>query len=218
MLREEAEEEQNDTEPYDRVAMSGRHLLMLIDDILDFSKLEAGKVAIAIEEFDLAELLEEVCVTIRPMAHKGGNELQLIYHGSPVYLSSDPFRLRQILINLLSNACKFTQNGQIFLEIAEVARDSKAAKDGNAAVRFSVRDTGIGISDEQRERLFSDFSQADDSTTRQYGGTGLGLAISQRLCELLGGEILLESTLGKGSEFSFCLQTELPQSADTSGH
>lgn len=202
MLREDAEDEQRDTEPYDRVAMSGRHLLNLIDDILDFSKIEAGKVSISIEEIDLAPLLEEVCATVRPQALDRSNELELSYCGTPVQVMSDPFRLRQILINLLSNACKFTKDGQVTLEVTE----SEAS--GTKGVLFSVSDTGIGISEEQRERLFSDFSQADNSTTRQYGGTGLGLAISQRLCGLLGGEISLESTPGEGSEFSFTLPAE----------
>ena len=205
MLREEAEEQDIDTEPYDRVAMSGRHLLHLIDDILDFSKIEAGKVNISKEKIELAELLEGVCSTVQPMAHNGNNSLTLNYSGSPATIVSDPFRLRQILINLLSNACKFTKDGNITLEVFENQIMDKGG------VCFSVRDTGIGISKEQRERLFSDFSQADISTTREYGGTGLGLAISQRLCQLLGGEISLESTVGVGSEFSFSLLSGIQQ-------
>ncbi len=205
MLREEAEEEENDTEPFDRVAMSGRHLLRLIDDILDFSKLEAGKVTIAIEVIDLAELLNEICTTVQPMAEDRNNQLRLEFSGTPEFITSDPFRLKQILINLLSNACKFTKAGEIFLHVSEHNTDS------GTGARFSVRDTGIGISEEQHERLFSDFVQADISTTRQYGGTGLGLAISQRLCALLGGEITLESTIGEGSEFSFVLLINTPQ-------
>ena len=203
MLREEAEDEHNDTEPYDRVAMSGRHLLKLIDDILDFSKLEAGKITIAIEEIELEELLEEVFVTVAPMAQGRGNRLELGFTGTPAKMMSDPLRLRQILINLLGNACKFTKDGKIILEV-----DAHNI-DGKEGVRFSVRDTGIGISEEQRERLFSDFFQADISTTRQYGGTGLGLAISQRLCRLLGGEISLKSAIGEGAEFSFTLQSNI---------
>ena len=200
MLREEAEEEKNDTEPFDRVAMSGRHLLQLIDDILDFSKLEAGRVTISMEQIDLGELLSEVCTTIHPMAENRNNRLQLDFSGSPDTITTDPFRLKQILINLLSNACKFTDRGEIFLKVGQ----STNTKD---RIFFTVRDTGIGISEDQHERLFSDFVQADISTTRQYGGSGLGLAISQRLCELLGGRISLQSTLGKGSEFSFTLLT-----------
>ena len=200
MLREDAEEEKKDTEPYDRVTNSGRHLLQLIDDILDFSKLEAGKLTILMEEIDLIELLEEVCSTVQPIAEKRNNQLKLNYSGTPEFLYSDPFRLRQILINLLSNACKFTNNGEILLKVSEHNENRIEA------VNFSVHDTGIGISEEQSERLFSDFVQADISTTREYGGSGLGLAISQRLCKLLGGgEIKLESKLGQGSVFSFTL-------------
>lgn len=199
MLREEAEEENNDTEPFDRVAMSGRHLLKVIDDVLDFSKIEAGKITISMEEINLRELLEEVCTTVQPMADARKNQLKLDFAGSPEHIISDPFRLRQILINLLSNACKFTKSGHIYLQVTGLNSDEKER------VRFTVRDTGIGISQEQREQLFSDFVQADISTTRQYGGSGLGLAISQRLCELLDSEISLESTIGEGSEFSFSL-------------
>ena len=204
MLREEAAEEENDTEPFDRVAMSGRHLLQLIDDILDFSKLEAGKVTISMEQIDLGELLNEVCTTVQPMAENRSNRLHLEFSGIPKHITSDPFRLKQILINLLSNACKFTKEGEIYLHVSD--------HNTKAGIHFSVQDTGIGISEEQHERLFSDFVQADASTTRQYGGSGLGLAISQRLCELLGGKISLQSTLGQGSEFSFVLpgnQTQL---------
>lgn len=204
MLREEAEEDENDTEPFDRVAMSGRHLLYLIDDILDFSKLEAGKVTISMERINLAELLNDVCTTIYPMAENRNNQLQLDFSGTPDTIITDPFRLKQILINLLSNACKFTDKGEIFLKVGQ----STNTKD---SVVFTVRDTGIGISADQHEQLFSDFVQADISTTRQYGGSGLGLAISQRLCELLGGKIFLQSTLGKGSEFSFTLLTNPSQ-------
>ncbi len=199
MLREEAEDENKDTEPYDRVAGSGRHLLHLIDDILDFSKIEAGKIQLIVESVELPALLDDLIATVEPIASNRGNDLALVYHGTPERLQTDPFRLKQIVLNLLSNACKFTENGSISLEVAEIA-------DGeNPAVLFTVKDTGIGISSSQSARLFEDFSQADTSTTRQYGGTGLGLAISQRLCRLLGGEIALSSTPGEGSEFSFTL-------------
>ncbi len=199
MLREEAEEDNSDTEPYDRVAASGRHLLRLIDDILDFSKIEAGKIQLLVEQVDIEELLQEVLVTAKPLADARGNRLVLEYSGTPESVRSDPVRLRQILLNLLSNACKFTSNGTVWLKVADNSINS------DPAVHFSVRDTGIGISKEQSEQLFQDFSQADISTTREYGGTGLGLAISQRLCGLLGGEISLQSTVGEGSEFSFTL-------------
>ena len=202
MLREEAEDEDKDTDPYDRVARSGRHLLSLIDDILDFSKIEAGKIEIARESVNLRELLDEVIATADPLAESNGIALKLEYENNPTHLHTDPLRLRQIVLNLLSNACKFTEVGSVCLTVeSEVSTDA-------AGVRFSVVDTGIGISKEQSEHLFADFSQADISTTRRYGGTGLGLAISQRLCNLLGGEIQLDSTVGEGSRFSFVLPME----------
>ena len=231
MLREEAEDENKDTEPYDRVAGSGRHLLHLIDDILDFSKIEAGKVELAIEEVDLRDLLEDVIATAQPLAEHGGNSLVLEYKDDPPYLLTDPLRLRQIVLNLLSNACKFTEDGTVRLTVVRttmaVTPEAAAALCGDGAVpgdallesvgdgsvvvsgvSFTVKDTGIGISKEQSATLFEDFSQADNSTTRRYGGTGLGLAISQRLCNLLGGSIKLESRLGEGATFSFTLPSQ----------
>lgn len=202
MLREEAEEQHSDTEPYDRVAMSGRHLLQLIDDLLDMSKLDAGKLSISIEVVELESLLVQVCSTVQPMATNQNNHIKLNYSGMPDYIQTDSLRLKQILINLLSNACKFTKNGDIQLEVSE----SSAA--GKNSVRFCVRDTGIGIPHDQHEQLFGEFFQIDASPIRQYGGAGLGLNISQRLCELLGGEISISSTLGQGSEFSFILPVE----------
>lgn len=199
MLREEAEDENKDTEPYDRVAGSGRHLLHVIDDILDFSKIEAGKTELKIEEVKLFDLLDEVMATIEPLAETRRNELTLEYNGSPHMLTTDPFRLRQILINLLSNACKFTEDGSVVLRVAAESATT------DQKIRFSVTDTGIGISPEQCESLFQDFSQADTSTTREFGGSGLGLAISQGLCRLLGGEITIQSVIGEGSTFSFYL-------------
>lgn len=202
MLREEAEDENNDTEPYDRVARSSRHLLHLIDDILDFSKIEAGKIDLVLEEVNLREMLDEVIATAVPLAKDGGNLLKLEFDDKPPQLYTDPLRLRQIILNLLSNACKFTENGTVCLTV-----ESDFTMD-KAGVCFAVRDTGIGISKEQSDTLFEDFSQADISTTRRYGGTGLGLAISQRLCKLLGGDIELKSTVGKGSRFSFVLPVQ----------
>ena len=197
MLREEVGDADADTEPYDRIAGSGRHLLNLIDEILDFSKLEAGQIRLAIEDMSIIELLEDVCATAQPLADKRGNVLVQNYSGEPAMLMTDAFRLRQILINLLSNACKFTESGTITLTVCP-----STTKPG---VLFSVRDTGIGIPEDRIDMLFREFSQADTSTTREYGGTGLGLAISDKLCKLLRGEIRVKSTPGEGSEFSFIL-------------
>ena len=202
MLKEEAEEQHNDTEPYERVTMSGRHLLQLIDNLLDMSTLDAGKISISKEGADLEFLLKQVCATVKPMATRQNNRVELKYSGRPEFIDTDPLRLKQILINLLSNACKFTRDGDILLEVNEqyIA--------GEMVARFCVRDTGIGIPEDQYDQLFSEFFQVDASTVRQYGGAGLGLNISQRLCELLGGEISINSTLGQGSEFSFTLSVE----------
>ena len=199
MLKEEAEEKHDDTEPYDRVTMSGKHLLQLIDNLLDMSTLDAGKIRITKEVADLELLLKQVCATIQPMAASQDNQVELQYTGGPDFINIDPLRLKQILINLLSNACKFTRNGYILLEVT--VQDIEEKK----TARFCVRDTGIGIAEDQYDQLFSEFFQVDTSTVRQYGGAGLGLNISQRLCELLGGEISINSTVGQGSEFSFTL-------------
>ena len=201
MLREEVEEE--DTEPYDRIAGSGRHLLNLIDEILDFSKLEAGKIQLVFNDMSILELLDDVIATAQPLADKRGNNLILDYTGEPATLLTDAFRLRQIMINLVSNACKFTESGTITVSV-QPSPDVKLP-----GVLFSVQDTGIGIPKERIELLFKEFSQADTSTTREYGGTGLGLAISDRLCRLLGGEIRVKSTPGQGSNFSFILPYEI---------
>ena len=202
MLREEAEEGHSDTEPYDRVAMSGRHLLQLIDDLLDMSKLDAGKIGISIETTELELLLAQVCATVQPMATNQNNRVKLRYSGRPEFIDTDPLRLKQILINLLSNACKFTKNGDIVLEVNEQIIA------GKKVACFCVRDTGIGIPEDKHDRLFAEFFQVNSSTVRQYGGAGLGLTISQRLCDLLGGEISIRSTLGQGSAFSFVLSVE----------
>lgn len=186
-------EEESDLE---RISTAGRHLLALINDILDLSKIEAGKIDLEIEEFEVSALVEEVIATVEPLARTKGNRLSARC-GSPVgRIRSDPTKVRQILFNLLSNAVKFTRDGTIDLE---VTRD-----DDDAAqwIRFQVADTGIGIRPEHLDHLFEAFTQADASTTRQYGGTGLGLAISRRYCELMGGDIAVESELGKGSTFS----------------
>ncbi|MFK7992523.1 MAG: sensor histidine kinase [Granulosicoccus sp.] len=201
MLREEAEEAELDTEPYERITGSGRHLLNLIDGVLDFSKIEAGKVEISLEQVNLYELIEDVSATVQSLADDNKNQLTLNYHGQPEFLLTDPLRLSQILLNLLSNACKFTKRGHIQLNVTETG----FPPDGG--VMFSVEDNGIGIAPDRRKRLFREFSQVDSSTTRKYGGTGLGLAISQRLCFLLGGEITVTSEFGEGSVFSFILPT-----------
>jgi len=181
------------------VRSSGEHLLMIINDILDFSKIEAGKMTLEILDFDLRTAVDEaVDLMAKPVADKGLNLACLVHANVPSALRGDPGRLRQILINLMSNALKFTAQGEVLVSVS-LAQGT----DDNATVRFEVRDTGIGLSPDGQGRLFQSFSQADNSTTRKYGGTGLGLAICKQLTELMGGQIGVESRLGEGSTFWF---------------
>jgi signal transduction histidine kinase/CheY-like chemotaxis protein len=179
---------------------AGRSLLRIINDILDFSKVEAGKLELERAPFDLDELLGQAAHTTRGLI--GGKPVELVVRREaevPNRLQGDALRLKQVLVNLLSNAIKFTPRGEVLLRVATV-QDGDPLK-----LRFTVRDTGIGMSPEQQRKLFEAFAQADTSTTRRYGGTGLGLAISRRLVRLMGGEIALRSAPGEGSEFEFTL-------------
>jgi signal transduction histidine kinase/CheY-like chemotaxis protein/HPt (histidine-containing phosphotransfer) domain-containing protein len=179
------------------IQMSGDSLLMLINQILDFSKLEAGEMELEVLDFDLKTCVEEVAELLATKAHEKGVEiLTLIYRNVPTYLRGDANRLRQILTNLINNAIKFTDIGEVVIQAVLVTETPTSA-----TVMFSVLDSGIGIAPEAQAKLFQPFSQVDASTTRKYGGTGLGLAISRQLVELMGGQIGLESTLGQGSKF-----------------
>ena len=196
------------------VRRSGEHLLMVINDILDFSKIEAGKMSLEIIDFDLRTAIDETLDLVAKLASEKGVNLACLVHANvPSGLRGDPGRLRQILLNLLSNALKFTAHGEValFVSLAHGADDT-------ATVRFDVQDSGIGLSHEAQERLFQTFSQADNSTTRKYGGTGLGLAICKQLTELMGGQIGVESQPGTGSTFwfkiSFATQRFGAQSVD----
>ncbi len=193
------------------VRSSGEHLLSVINDILDFSKIEAGKVQLEEIEFDLRTVVEDLASLLAERAHVRGLELVgLVEHDVPTGLIGDPFRLRQVLMNLLGNAIKFTEEGEVVLCASLVAEP-----DGpTVAVRFDVSDTGIGMTHEQLEKLFESFSQADTSTTRKYGGTGLGLAISKQIVDLMGGEMWVESTPGEGSTFSFTVPLKLQPKGD----
>jgi len=202
MLREDAEAAQQDTEPLDRVLGAGRHLLALINDILDLSKIEAGRMELQLEDFALAPLIEGVVKTVEPLAAKNGNQLVVLCDRAIGSLHADSMRLRQALLNLMSNANKFTERGTITVH----ARQGQ--ENGRDWVTIAVADTGIGMTPEQMVKLFQEFSQADASTTRKYGGTGLGLAISKRFCQMMGGDITVESELGKGSVFTVRLPRE----------
>lgn len=204
MLQEDARELKrvDDLEPLERVLRSARHLLALINDILDLSKIEAGKMEVHLEAFSLAALIEEVAKTVEPMATKNGNRI-IVKHGPVDSIYADQMRVRQALLNLVSNASKFTSNGIVTISSA------KKAKGGNERIEIAVEDTGIGMTPEQVGKLFQEFSQADSSTTRKYGGTGLGLAISRRFCQMMGGDITVESQPGRGSKFTILLPLEV---------
>jgi PAS domain S-box-containing protein len=182
-----------------KIKSSGQHLLGIINDILDFSKIEAGKLAIENIDFDLDKVLENVGNLMSEKASAKG--LELIFEVGPnvsSHFRGDPLRLGQILINFCNNAVKFTEKGEVAVEVRALEDNAD-----NQLVEFSVSDTGIGMSQDQIDRLFQAFEQADASTTRKYGGTGLGLAISKQLTELMGGRVSVESKLGKGSKFRF---------------
>ena len=181
-----------------KIAAAGRHLLALINDVLDLSKIEAGEVQIEAADFHLSEVLRAVHSIIAEQARAKGLRLLVDISGVPTWLHGDATRLRQALLNLASNAVKFTPSGSVALRVQLVAE-----ADGELVLRFSVQDTGIGIPADTLPRLFQDFVQADASTTRRYGGTGLGLAITRRLAQLMGGEAGADSTLGVGSTFWF---------------
>jgi signal transduction histidine kinase len=209
MLREDAEELKQDTEPLDRVLGAGRHLLALINDILDLSKIEAGRMELQLETFPLAPLIDDVVKTIEPLAAKNANQVAAKCDGAIGTLHADQMRLRQALLNLMSNANKFTERGRIAIDARQGQEDDRDC------VTIEVADTGIGMTPEQMGKLFQEFSQADASTTRKYGGTGLGLAISKRFCQMMGGDITVESAPGRGSTFTIRLPriVEAPEEA-----
>ncbi len=197
----------------EKVLAAGQHLLALINDVLDISKIESGKMTVYREVTDLSQLLHEVIVTVQPMIDKNGNKLLYQNELKDPQTVTDVTRFRQIALNLLSNAAKFTRNGDITLAVRD------ANHDGRDYVEMSVRDTGIGMTNEQVAQVFEAFIQADLSTTKEYGGTGLGLTISKKFAELLGGGILVDSEVGKGSCFTLRLpRITLDRSADVAAH
>jgi len=189
-------------EPLRRVHRAGTHLLGLINQVLDLAKIEAGKLELSPETVNLAPLLEDVIGTARQLAEQNKNRLVVESPDNLGSLTVDPMRLRQILLNLLSNACKFTKQGEVRLRVKRVV-------DGRDWIEITVADTGIGMTSEQQAKLFEEFTQADSSTARQYGGTGLGLAITRKLARMMGGDVTAASEPGKGSVFT----VRLPGSA-----
>jgi signal transduction histidine kinase/DNA-binding response OmpR family regulator len=205
MLQEDARDfkREDELEPLDRVLRAARHLLALINDILDLSKIEAGKMDLHLESFSLPPLIEDVRKTIEPLAVKNGNALTVSCPPGVGSIRADQTRVRQALLNLVSNANKFTERGKVAIDV------HRAAGAGGEWITVAVADTGIGMTPEQMSRLFQEFVQADASTTRRYGGTGLGLAISRRFCQMMGGDITVESAIGRGSTFTIRLPAEV---------
>jgi signal transduction histidine kinase len=178
-----------------KIIGAGKHLLGLINDVLDLSKIEAGKMELHLEDVAIGPLLDQVMSSMQTLAQQKGNRL-LLQADALGSLRTDPTKLRQMLFNLLGNAAKFTQQGDIHLRVR------REATEGREWMVFEVADTGIGMSAEQQARLFQPFAQADESTTRRFGGTGLGLALTRHLAQMLGGEVSLRSALGQGSTFA----------------
>jgi CheY-like chemotaxis protein len=204
MLGEDAEDRGDDVAQADiaRILSSARHLLSLINDVLDLSKIEAGRMEIAPAPFDPADLAREMLETAAPLAAKNNNKVDSTFNITGIAMN-DAQKLRQCLLNLLSNACKFTKNGRIGLSLAEETRK------GASCLVFTVSDSGIGITAEQMKRLFQPFQQADKTISNDYGGTGLGLVITQRMAQLMGGDIAVQSTPGAGSTFTLWVRKSL---------
>ena len=192
----------------DNIHASGKYLLTIINDILDLSKIEAGQMDVHWESVNIMLVIENILATIQPLVEQNNNTLEIICEDSQEPLITDANKMRQVIVNLLSNAAKFTENGKIILKVKVINNDKvfiDKNRDFNSADKvlvLSVADTGIGISQEKIDSLFRAFTQADNSTTRQYGGTGLGLAISRHFCKMMGGDIGVVSEVNKGSIFT----------------
>jgi signal transduction histidine kinase len=208
MLHEDAASEgrAQTVKDLERIAGASRHLLQMIDEILDLARIEASRVELRFAAVELPTLVEELTDAARPLARKNDNTLQveLADAAGALPLQADVTRLRQCMLNLLSNACKFTEKGQVTLRVAS------AELGGQPGVALSVQDTGIGMTEEQLSRVFQPFEQADASTTRRFGGTGLGLAITSQLVRLMGGTLTAQSAPGRGSTFTLTLPLSPP--------
>ena len=212
MLMEDAEDEGNEDAASDlkKIHSAGTHLLSLINDVLDLAKIEAGKMDLYLETFEVPIMIEDVVSTIDTLVKKNGNRLQVEVDAAIGEMRADVTKVRQALFNLLSNAAKFTHEGVVGLAI------QGEQEDGVNWIRMSVSDSGIGIPPEKIDHVFDEFSQADETTTRDYGGTGLGLPISRRFCQMMGGDITVESVVGKGSTFIIRLPLEVLESVEES--
>ena len=203
MLQEEAEDldQQSLIPDLQKVNAAGKHLLGLINDILDLSKIEAGRMDLYLETFSLSDLIRDVVAIVQPLIEKNANILVVSCAGDLGPMQADQTKVRQALFNLLSNAAKFTDKGTINLTVQRESDDQ---------ITFAISDTGIGMTEEQLGRLFEAFSQAEASTSGRYGGTGLGLAISRHFCRLMGGDLSVESVYGQGSTFTVRLPMAMP--------
>jgi signal transduction histidine kinase len=201
LLQEEAQEvgEATFAQDLQKITGSGKHLLELINDVLDLSKIEAGRMELSTERISVSDIIHQIVLVAGPLAVKKQNRLLIEADGVAGALHTDVTKVRQVVLNLLSNAAKFTEQGTITLAVY-------AAGDG--PVSFAVKDTGIGITTQQMARLFEEFSQAEADTSRKYGGTGLGLALSRKLARMLGGDVTVESRAGEGSIFTFVVPRE----------
>jgi signal transduction histidine kinase/DNA-binding response OmpR family regulator len=210
LLLEDAEDANNPSEVEDltRILAAGKHLLALINDVLDISKIEAGKIELCPETFEVEKLLADLAMTVRPLVDKNSNTFTVERAGPPGAMHTDLTRMKQCLLNLLSNACKFTTRGEVRLR---VARESVEGRDW---LSFAVQDSGIGMTPEEMKKLFQAFTQANASTTRKYGGTGLGLAITRRLSQMMGGDVSVASEPGKGSTFTLRVPADLARKTD----
>lgn len=206
MLAEDAHHAGNKStlEDAKKIQTAGKHLLSLINEILDFSKIEAGHMELSLERFPVQAVIQEVSALLPPLLAKNRNRFTLLCDPQVGEMHADMTKLRQTLFNLLGNACKFTADGEVRLEVHRIEREQ------SPWIRLRISDTGIGMSREQQLKLFAPFTQANSSTTRKYGGTGLGLAISRRYCQMMGGDITVESELGKGANFDVILPAETP--------
>ena len=210
MLQEDAADlgAEQFTDDLKKINAAGKHLLELINAVLDLSKIEAGKMDLYLESFDVATLVRDIAAVIQPLAAKNANRLEVMCPETTGTMRADLTKVRQALFNLLSNACKFTDHGTVSLAVRREAHEDQHW------LRFGVSDTGIGMTQEQLERLFEAFSQADAATTRKYGGTGLGLALSRRLCRMMGGDVTVESEAGRGSTFTIRLPAVVTDAAE----